>query len=74
MNEQDYQKLIKIEDKLYGYANEFGLRFHDIEWDVIPDQKMFEIIRVGISLGRVASYFQSLHAILFIPEKGSIGG
>ena len=55
MNEQDYQKLIKIEDKLYGYANEFGLRFHDIEWDVIPDQKMFEIMAYRIP-GNISSW------------------
>ena len=55
MNEQDYQRLIKIEEKLYEYAHDFGLIFHDIEWDVIPDQKMFEIMAYRIP-GNISSW------------------
>ena len=55
MNEQDYQRLIKIEEKLYEYAQDFGLVFHDIEWDVIPDQKMFEIMAYRIP-GNISSW------------------
>jgi len=48
MNDQDLKRLIKIEEKLYEYAHDFGLDFHDIEWDIIPDQKMFEIMAYRI--------------------------
>ena len=43
-----YKKLIKVEDKLYQYAEEYGLKFCDIEWDIIPNQKMFEIMAYRI--------------------------
>jgi stage V sporulation protein R len=55
MNQTDYDRLIKIEDKLYEYAQEYGLIFHDIEWDVIPDQKMFEIMAYRIP-GNISSW------------------
>jgi stage V sporulation protein R len=48
MNDQELKRLIKIEEKLYEYAHDFGLDFHDIEWDIIPDQKMFEIMAYRI--------------------------
>ena len=44
----DLKRLAKIEDKLYQYAADFGLKHCDIEWDIIPDQKMFEIMAYRI--------------------------
>ena len=55
MNEQDRKRLIKIEDKLYQYATEFGLKFCGIEWDIVPDQKMFEIMAYRIP-GNISSW------------------
>ena len=48
MTKEEYQKLIKIEDTLNRYAEEAGLEYCEIEWDVIPDQKMFEIMAYRI--------------------------
>jgi stage V sporulation protein R len=48
MTKSELQKLIKVEDTLNGYAQEAGLEYCDIEWDVIPDQKMFEIMAYRI--------------------------
>lgn len=42
------QRLIKIEQRIYEIARENGLEFCDIEFDVIPDQKMLEIMAYRI--------------------------
>jgi len=42
------KRLIKIEDALNKIAEEYGLKFCPIEWDIIPDQKMFEIMAYRI--------------------------
>lgn len=44
MNKSEMQRLIKIEDRIYEIAKEDGLDFCDIEFDIIPDQKMLEIM------------------------------
>jgi len=44
----DLQRLIKIEDRLNQLAEGYGLNYCQIEWDVIPDQKMFEIMAYRI--------------------------
>jgi stage V sporulation protein R len=44
----DLQRLIKVEDRLNQLAAEYGLKYCDIEWDIIPDQKMFEIMAYRI--------------------------
>jgi stage V sporulation protein R len=49
MNKLELQKLIKVEDRLNQLAKEkYGLEYCDIEWDVIPDQKMLEIMAYHI--------------------------
>jgi len=49
MNRSELQKLIKVEDRLNQLAREkYGLEYCDIEWDVIPDQKMLEIMAYHI--------------------------
>ena len=48
MTKNEMQKLIKVEDTLNRYAQEEGLEYCDIEWDIIPDQKMFEIMAYRI--------------------------
>jgi stage V sporulation protein R len=48
MNKEQLERLKKIEKRLYEMAREEGLEFCDIEWDIIPDQKMFEIMAYRI--------------------------
>lgn len=55
MAELDANRLTKIENKLYQYAEEYGLKVCPIEWDVIPDQKMFEIMAYHIP-GQVSNW------------------
>ena len=55
MTPSELKRLIKIEDILYGYARDVGLEFCDIEWDVVPDQKMLEIMAYHIP-GNISSW------------------
>lgn len=48
MEKSDYQRLIKIEERLYQYAEEYGLKHCPIEWDIVPDEKMLEIMAYHI--------------------------
>lgn len=48
MTKNELQRLAKVESRLYQLAEEAGLKFHEIEWDIIPDQKMFEIMAYRI--------------------------
>lgn len=48
MTKDEMKKLIKVEDTLNRYAEEAGLEYCPIEWDIIPDQKMFEIMAYRI--------------------------
>ena len=48
MNKTELQRLVKIEDRIYQIAEEEGLDFCDIEFDIIPDQKMLEIMAYRI--------------------------
>lgn len=66
----DLKKLLKIENKLYKYAEEYGLKHCDIEWDIIPDQKMFEIMAYRIP-GNISNwkYGRDYERIRTINEK-----
>jgi stage V sporulation protein R len=45
MDSTQMQRLIAIEERAYQIAKEdLGLNFHDIEFDVVPKEKMFEIM------------------------------
>jgi len=44
MKKQEIQRLVKIEDTVLKYVASLGLTHHDIEVDIIPDQKMLEIM------------------------------
>jgi stage V sporulation protein R len=48
MNKTELQRLVQIEDRIYQIAEEEGLEFCDIEFDIIPDQKMLEIMAYRI--------------------------
>jgi stage V sporulation protein R len=49
MNKDDLQRLVKLEDRINRIATEeMGLTFIPIEWDVVPPQKMMEIMAYRI--------------------------
>ncbi len=49
MNSFDLKRFIKIEDRLNQLAKEkYGLEYCDIEWDIVPDEKMLEIMAYHI--------------------------
>ena len=49
MNKTELRKLIKIEDQIHRIAKEeMGYDYFDIEWDIIPDNKMIEIMAYRI--------------------------
>ena len=44
MEKNDLKRLIKLEDKINRLVTDMGYSFIPIEWDVIPEQKMWEIL------------------------------
>jgi len=49
MNKSELKKLIKIEDEINKIMKEeMGFNYYDIEWDIIPDSKMMEIMAYRI--------------------------
>jgi stage V sporulation protein R len=44
MKKEEYQRLMKIEGKIVKLMEEYGLRCLPVEFDVIPPQKMMEIL------------------------------
>lgn len=48
MNKNEMQRLIKVEQRIYELADEAGLEYCDIEFDIIPDQKMLEMMAYRI--------------------------
>jgi len=49
MSKKDLKRLIKIENQIYKIADEeLKLEYCPIEFDVVPDQKMFEIMAYNI--------------------------
>jgi len=44
MTKQELQRLIKIEGRIVKIAKKHGLEFHQVEFDVVPPQKMMEIM------------------------------
>ncbi len=49
MNKSELKKLIKIEDEIHKIIKEeMGFNYYDIEWDIIPDVKMMEIMAYRI--------------------------
>ena len=44
MNSQELKRLVKLEDRIYEIAREEGLEFVPIEFDIVPENKMLEII------------------------------
>lgn len=48
MNKKQLKRLIKIEDRVHQIALDMGLDFNPIEFDVVPAQKMLEIMAYNI--------------------------
>jgi len=44
METNDIKRLIKLEDKINRVVTDMGYPFIPIEWDIIPEQKMWEIL------------------------------
>ena len=44
MNKSEMNRLIKVEDKIYQIAEEEGLEFCPIEFDIVPNKKMMELM------------------------------
>lgn len=55
MQSNELKRLKKLEHRIYEIAKENGLEFCDIEFDVIPAEKMFEIMSYGIP-GQIRSW------------------
>ena len=74
MNKNELQRLLKIEDRIYQIAEEEGLEFCDIEFDIIPDQKMLEIMAYRIP-GNISNwkYGRDYERLRTIHEKVRAG-
>ena len=74
MDRNDLKKLIKIEDRIYQIAEEEGLEFCDIEFDIIPPQKMLEIMAYRIP-GNISNwkYGRDYERLRTINEKVHAG-
>jgi len=74
MNKTELQRLVKIEDRIYQIAKDFGLDFCDIEFDIIPDQKMLEIMAYRIP-GNISNwkYGRDYERLRTIHEKVHAG-
>ena len=55
MKQSEMQRLMKLETRIYDIARENGLEFCDIEFDVIPENKMFEIMAYGLP-GQISNW------------------
>lgn len=55
MNSQELQRLIKVEDRIYQIAREEGLEFVPIEFDIVPENKMLEIMAYGMP-GQISNW------------------
>jgi len=55
MNSKELKRLIKIEDRIYEIAREEGLEFIPIEFDIVPENKMLEIMAYGMP-GQISNW------------------
>lgn len=44
MEKNDIKRLIKLEDKINRIVTDMGFDFIPIEWDIVPEEKMWEIL------------------------------
>jgi len=55
MRNDELDRLKKIEKRIYEIASENGLVFRDIEFDIVPAEKMFEIMAYNMP-GQISSW------------------
>ena len=55
MKSNELKRLKKLEDRIYQIAEENGLKFCDIEFDIVPQEKMFEIMSYGMP-GQISNW------------------
>lgn len=55
MRDHELKRLKEIEERIYEIAKESGLQFCDIEFDIVPQEKMFEIMSYGIP-GQISNW------------------
>jgi stage V sporulation protein R len=55
MDKTQLQRLIKIEDRIFQIAKKEGLKFIDIEFDIVPENKMLEIMSYGMP-GQISNW------------------
>jgi stage V sporulation protein R len=74
MYEHELKRLKKLEKRIYEIARENGLVFRDIEFDVVPAEKMFEIMAYGMP-GQISSwkYGRDYEKTRTIYEKMGVG-
>jgi len=44
MNKSEMSRLVKVEERIYQIAEEMGLEFCPIEFDIVPNKKMIELM------------------------------
>ena len=55
MISEELTRLKKIEERIYEIAKEMGLRLCDIEFDIVPKEKMFEIMAYNMP-GQISNW------------------
>lgn len=55
MKSQELKRLMKIEDRVYQIAEAEGFKFSPIEFDIIPENKMLEIMAYGMP-GQISNW------------------
>jgi len=55
MNKLELQRLVKLEERIYQIAEEEGLKFVPIEFDIVPENKMLEIMAYGMP-GQISNW------------------
>ncbi len=74
MKDNELKRLKKIENRIYEIAKENGLKFCDIEFDIVPQEKMFEIMAYGMP-GQISNwkYGRDYEKTRTIYEKMGVG-
>lgn len=74
MRNNELKRLKKIETRIYEIAKEKGLDFCDIEFDIVPSEKMFEIMAYGMP-GQISNwkYGRDYERTRTIYEKAGVG-
>ena len=55
MKSQELKRLIKLESRVYQLAEDAGLELIPIEFDIVPENKMLEIMAYGMP-GQISNW------------------